>query len=514
MQIDRGRVFDSVVGASDNICDLYIWAQINAGLMTEEDIDMTAMLKAAKFIEANQLFCNAEFTKGSSLPDFLTSTLPMFLLRETSVAGKFALRPLVPTNDDGTIKTTQIEPDWIFSADSIAPGSYSEKWAPASSRRLVQLNVLWRQQTSDTEMPIMRDLQVMADGVTNPIVETFDLSSVATSEGHAALAGGYRQASRALGQGTATVRLLAGNQTGLLQAGMVVQIALDVNTNLEFPDRIQDFWIVDSIRFEPDGSESLALSHFPVDSSGRSLVALHVVAARSGAPGFLLPYPDIGADDVPGRENSTAEPLTITSGTPFTRGGSGGTSRFNQTRPPAPPPNQPPYNPPGKGGASVSGSSMGDAGGPPTKEGKPSVPLQRRSVVGVPIGPGGALPADPSECQFGVYQIRTEYGGGLIASGGGSAVGGILVTIEPVTAEHITSFPFTYTPYGTPVTIIVDRYEVRVQEQIPNAPRTFFVDDVVGPGINNPFKLEVLDWRCKLRTGGPGPVRKPTDPPI
>ena len=440
----------------------------------------------------------------------------MFLLRETSVGGKFALRPIVPTNSDGTIKTTAITPEWIFDERSISPGSYEEKWPGQGSKRLIQFSVLWRQQTSDIEIPFVRDLQIMADGVVNPTVETFDLSEVVTSEPHAALAGGYRQAMRYLGQGTASVRLPAGNQTGMLRAGMIIQIVLGILTEVEFPDSIREFWWVDSILFGEDGSETLQLVHCPVNASGQSLVALHMVAARTRAPGFTLPYPpDIGAEDVPGREADTTVPASTTSGVPFSQGGGGAASGFNRTNPPAPPANNPPA-PPSDGGGGVGGSDVGEAGGVPTDPTKkPKVPA-RAPGSGISIAlPGlGPMPdtAWPGECEYGVHQIRTSIEGALIY---GTVVNYLVTTTEPVSAEMVDADPLTYVPPGesSPVTIICPRYEVRVQEPM-SEPRVFNVWSIVGPGVDYPFGLEVIDWQCKLRDGTPGPTRTPASPPL
>ena len=521
MRIDRGRVLDSVVGPSDNFCDLYIWAQVSARLMSVDQFDMAEMQKAAQFLEVNQLYCNAEFDKGTSLPDFLTSILPVFLLRETSVGGKFALRPIVPTNSDGTIKTTAITPEWIFDERSISPGSYDEKWPGQGSKRLIQFNVLWRQQTSDIEIPFVRDLQIMADGVTNPTVETFDLSEVVTSEPHAALAGGYRQAMRYLGQGTASVRLPAGNQTGMLRAGMIIQIVLGILTEVEFPDSIREFWWVDSILFGEDGSETLQLVHCPVNASGQSLVALHMVAARTRAPGFTLPYPpDIGAEDAPGRESDATVPASTTSGVPFSQGGGGATSGFNRTTPPAPPANNPPPPTdggpgepagPGDGAGGINVPDTGKAGGEPTnpETGPRRVPAQWvRYII-----PPPKAEAWPGECEYGAYRIRTSIEGALVT---GTVVNYLVITIEEVTAEIVGADPVTYVPPGasSPVTIMCDRYEVRIQEQIPTLPRIETVWSIVGPGVDYPFSLTTIDWQCNLKDGGVGPVRTPESEPV
>jgi hypothetical protein len=119
----------------------------------------------------------------------------------------------------------------------------------------------------------------------------------------------------------------------------------------------------------------------------------------------------------------------------------------------------------------------------------------------------------PGECEFDVYQIRTRIEGALVSGG---VVNYLVTTIEPVTAEMVDADPLTYVPPGesSPVTIICPRYEVRVQEPIPNAPRVFDVWSIVGPGVDYPFGLEVIDWQCNLRDGTPGPTRTPASPPI
>lgn len=512
MRIDRGRVLDDVVGPSDNFCDLYIWAQISAGLMTEDDFDMNQMQKAAQFLEANQLFCNGEFREGTSLPDFLTSILPLFLLRETTIAGKFALIPVVPTNDDGTIKTTAITPAWRFDERSIAPGSYEDQWSTAASKRRVQVNCLWRQQSSDTEVPFVRDLQISADGVASPEVITLDMAQVATSEAHAAMAGGYRQAMLALGQGTASVRLLAGNQTGMLRAGMIIQILLSIVTEVEMPDLIREYWWIDSIRLDSDGSETLSLIHCPVDDQGRSLVALHVVAARDGIAGWEMPYPPIGAGDEEGRSTDQTVPPSTTSGVPYTAGGAGGAAGFNRSSPPGPGRNRPP-RPPRDGGGDDGGGGgtvkTGGAGGSPTKpeEGPRYVityndfPIYGPYVFG-PI----KTHAWPGECKYGIYQLRTRIQGVYL----GTVVDYIVVTIEEVQYEVVDTWAETV---GEDIITFV-RYLFRVQEQIPNAPRTFYVDSQEGGAVSYPLVVTPLDWQCKLRDGTPGPIRNPDSPPL
>ncbi|NBU29010.1 MAG: hypothetical protein EBS42_12585, partial [Caulobacteraceae bacterium] len=78
--------------------------------------------------------------------DWLIKLLPDFLLRETKVAGKFGLRPLLPVNADGTINTGTITPAWSLTEAAIIPDSFQLEYAEASARRPVAMALLWRQQ--------------------------------------------------------------------------------------------------------------------------------------------------------------------------------------------------------------------------------------------------------------------------------------------------------------------------------------------------------------------------------
>jgi hypothetical protein len=524
MQIDRGRLADNVVGPSDNICDLIIWALVKSGRKKESEINLTEMAKTATFIEVNQLFCNGEFTNSTSLPDFLVNILPAFLLRETTIDGKYCVVPAVPVNADGTIKTMAIEPDSVLTEESIAPGSWDQRPAPADARGPLQLSVLWRQQTNDLEPPLDRDLQVgQAPPGPVPQVEQFDLRGFCVSEAHAALAGGFRHALRTLAGATASVRILAGGQSGYLRQGQVVQIYLQVVSELEPIGVINSLWWIDRIDLAEDHSESLQLSACPVDAQGRSLVALQVVAARDNAPGATLPYPPLAAGDEPGRSADTSVPPSSTvTGRSFSEGGGGivligkpGQVRdMNRTNLPPSPPAAPPAPPPGPPSV-LDGTDSGivKAGDKPKKEEE----KKRRGVKWWnPYVPGMVPPitvgAWPGECEFGVEVIRTRVKG--ISFGGGglnfAIVNKIVETIEQVSSELVgASFNPDYD------NVFIEYYELTYfradgteeKENIASC-----IDPPFGEGGN--FSLQLLDWRCKLRDGSVGPLRTPDSPPL
>lgn len=390
MIIQRGRLVDSVVGPSDNICDLLVWALVQSGRLTIDDIDLTAMATAAQFVEANALYCNAEFRTATNLPELLTTLLPSFLLRETTIGGKFAVLPLVPTNDDGTINTDPISPELIFTEQSIAPGSYQETYPAAGSRGPLELVISYRQQISEVEPPLTVALTLGRPDEANPTTEALDLSGFCTGRQHAAMAGAYRLATRQYGGRTGSVVLPAGDQTGFLWPGMIVQTHLHIVTDLEPPGRLSSYWTVDRVDRAIDGSETLQLSEVPVDEQGRSIVARQVILARDLAGDVVFPYPAIGGQDLPGRSSDTSVPAETSNPAvvPFSGGGSGvtgaagspgaGTGGRVELPPPAPPGDPAAPTPEDSGPATRTGGDpppAGDRGrtrgNPPERPGEP-----------------------------------------------------------------------------------------------------------------------------------------------
>jgi hypothetical protein len=316
------RLLDSTSGASDNITDLLLWALQRSGRVPAALIDTASLLTAARFCDVNGLLCNGEFKDSANLGDWLIRLLPYFLLRETKVGGKFGLRPLVPFDPTtGAITTTAITPDWVLSEDVIVPGSFTQDWSDAGTRLAPVLTMIWRQQASETDMPLNRTLQVgLARSESGPF-EQHDLSQFAATELHAARVGAYMHGRRYLSTHTAAVQLRPGTQSGLIIEGDVVQVKLNLITGREPDALLSEWYVVEAVGQARDGTESLQLSHFPVDAGGRSLLALLV--ANATAPGALLPPPALGSCDVAGRSTDTSVPASSTSGRPFSSGGSG-----------------------------------------------------------------------------------------------------------------------------------------------------------------------------------------------
>jgi hypothetical protein len=381
--VERGRLLDSTVDSSDNIADLVLWALQRSGRVPDGMIDFPSLLSAATFTEAVGLWCNGEFGASTNLGDWLIRILPDFLLRETKVGGRFGIRPLLPTNANGTINTGSIEPEWMLSEGAIVPDSYQIEYSDAASRRPVVMAMLWRQQHDDTDVPIVRTLTVGDPNASGP-VEQHDLSQFATTENHAAKVGAYLHARRTLSTHTATVRLKPGLQTGTITEGDILQIYLGVTTSRESPGVINRYYQVENISHSLTGEETLQLSHFPVNAEGQSLIALAV--ANATGPGIILTSNRTGSScDLAGAASSTEVPAKTTIGEPLFPPG-----KFIDV-----PLSPSPDSPPGPGGG---GSPQGSPGNPFGALPRPDPP--KNPAGGDPICPPGYATFNPESYTY------------------------------------------------------------------------------------------------------------------
>lgn len=280
------RLADSVLGPSDNFADLVNWMLTNSGRVPAALVDTTALGVAAGFLEANGFTCNIWLTEAQNYSDLLAKWAPYFLLGESNNAGKKGLRALLPINNDGTIKTTAITPEYTFTEDTILPVSLEMQYTSLAERQPFVAQVTWRQQLED-DFGIIRTAEVRYAGTAaaGPY-ESHDLSAFCTSEDHAVKVGAYILAKRVYT--THTLRFSARPQTHntIITPGDIVRVRLLRQATSAGQTYHDYLYQVERISKTLAGDLSYECTHFPIDSQGRSLVALDVAAATG--TGILL----------------------------------------------------------------------------------------------------------------------------------------------------------------------------------------------------------------------------------
>jgi hypothetical protein len=281
------RLLDSATGSSNNVADLLLYLLRQSSRVPEAQIDTVSLLAAATFTDVNGFWFNGVVSESTNLRDWIGDTLPYFLLRQTRIGGKEALKPLVVANGNGTIKTTAVSWAFTFTEKHVIPGSFEITYTPLADRKPFCATVLWRQQ-DDLGIPVMRATEVRYNGtaLSGPY-EQHDLSDFCSSEDHAVKVGAYILSKRR----HVTHRLQLGVRpdafNGTLSSGDLVRVRLERVPSTGSSSLHNYLYEVDRIGKSITGEVKLELTHFPVDADLASIVAKEVnVAVGSG---ILLP---------------------------------------------------------------------------------------------------------------------------------------------------------------------------------------------------------------------------------
>jgi hypothetical protein len=291
MKVDR--LLQSRKGASDNFCDLVLWMLRRSKRVPETLIDVEQLTASARFLEANGLTCNCYIKEAQNYSDLIAKWAPYFLLIFSNRNGKKGLRPVLPTNSDGTINIDPITIEYTFDEDLIVPDSFSVEYTNFADRQPFVAQIIWRQELGD-EAPIMRTLEIGAPGSDRELgpFESFDLSEICTSENHAAKAGAFIVANRVFVSHSITFTPKPQSHQTLLSVGSIIRVVLTRLTLGAQPCKHDYLYQVQKIYKNFDGETQYDCRHFPVNIDRKSIVALAVAGAEG--TGILLTSPKTG----------------------------------------------------------------------------------------------------------------------------------------------------------------------------------------------------------------------------
>ena len=296
------RLLDSVTGPSNNVADLILWLLQRSSRIPAALIDTAAMEAAAAFSDAMGFWFNGEVKESTSLADFIAGTARYFLLGQSKRNGRIGLRPLLPVNGSDLLDVDPITPATLFDESRIIPGSFEISYVPLAERRPFCALMLWRQQPDD-DLGLIRTTEVRYAGsaIDGPY-EQHDLSVFCASELHAVRVGAYTLARRRYITHTIRIRARPSTTNQALAVGDVVQVQLARTASSAAAGEHNYLYQIERISKARSGELAFELVHFPVDDTGRSLVALDVMAATAG--GVILPTGkaeavtcDVNADD-------------------------------------------------------------------------------------------------------------------------------------------------------------------------------------------------------------------------
>lgn len=305
------RLLDNVTGSSNNFADLYNWSLSNCARLGASQIDYSSLASAAQFLHTNGFNCDINITKSQNLGDMVAGMAPYFLLTETRVAGRRGLRPVLPVNSDGTIKTTPVEWAYTFTEDHILPDQLQISYVPPADRKPFAVRAIWRQQLDD-DHGIIRSSEVrLAGEAEEGPYEQHDLSQFCTRENHAVKIAAYIRARRKYTTHTANVSCRTIDFPQTLQAGDIVRLKLYRSSDIAASGLWDYLYQIERITKTAAGDVSMDLVHFPINSSGVSPIALAV--AETFGTGIMLTSNRTGVscDASPSRASDTSVPIEI-----------------------------------------------------------------------------------------------------------------------------------------------------------------------------------------------------------
>lgn len=281
------RLIEQDIDSSNNYVDLVYYLYKRTARLDLDLIDMPSLRAAARFVAANGFTCNTLIKASSNLVEWLQRTSPLFLLRRARIKGKEGLKPLLPFNADGTIDTGFIPWVYTFTNDDILRDGFEVSYTPLSARKPFAVLAIWRQQPDD-DIGLVRTTNVRYAGTAEEgPFEQQDFTDFVTSENHAVKIAAYILARRRYIEHTLRLIVSPNAFVGSASVGDIVRVKSD-NTDQDGNTLTHDYlYEIDSINKTLTGNVELQLTHFPVDSQGRSLVAIDVANAQGA--NFLLP---------------------------------------------------------------------------------------------------------------------------------------------------------------------------------------------------------------------------------
>lgn len=275
--IEVESVQSRATGSSNNFADLALYLLTKCGRVAEDSIDVALMQKAAAFTSANALQFNGVIASLSNVREYLQSIAPFFLLRFTTVNGRYGFAPLLPCDSAGAIATTPAIVAKAYGPNQVLSGSYGRTYATAAERQPVIVLVSWRNQETESYSVVNTTEVRYKDESAASIYQTYDASGFCTSFDHAALFGKYVQAMRR--HSTHSIRFAVSTTEAIgLKALDVISVAAGGASSLDAVAESTRLYRVEGLADNPNGTTTISASYYPVDSGGNSLILNDVLS--------------------------------------------------------------------------------------------------------------------------------------------------------------------------------------------------------------------------------------------
>ena len=305
------RLAGGGVGPSNNMVDLAYYLIQKTSRVPELLIDSVAMSVAAWFTEVNEFTWDGILDEPANLEDWMREMAGFFLLRVSEKNGKKGFRPLLPiTLATYQIATGSVSWKFGFTEEHLVPDGFQIEYIPLSERKPICAQMMWRQQPPN-DIGFVRSTEVRIDGeaLEGPY-EQYDMTQFCTREDHAVKVGAYQVARRKYVTHSLRIRVKPDSYNTLLTLGDIVRVQLRRENDpgeVSFHDYLYE---IEKINKTETGVVEFDLMHFPIDSLGRSILALYVAGAQGTGYMYELGRNEYSCDDPDNVDDDT--PVTPT----------------------------------------------------------------------------------------------------------------------------------------------------------------------------------------------------------
>lgn len=277
------RLIEGTVGSSDLFPDLA--AHLLKQRLPSDLLDFELLEESARFCDEQDFRFNGVISTPTNIRDFLNRIAPLCLLTVTQIQGRIGLRPALPYNSSYQIYTGPTISRFQFNEENIVEGAFSMSYVPTSDRAPFIAEVLWRQQP-EGNVGLIRSTKIkFGDTDDDAPIEQYDLSDFCTSHVHAVKIGAAILSRRRHVTHTASLTARPGAFAGELAPGDIVEVALSRESSVDYvaPNDHRFYYQVNSVSTNRQGSVGVELTHWPVNASGQSLIALDIANVDPGA---------------------------------------------------------------------------------------------------------------------------------------------------------------------------------------------------------------------------------------
>jgi len=260
-------------GPSDNVADLIYYLLKATDRIDDSMIDRPSFVRAAKFTDNMGFYFNGALTVTNDLREFINTITPFFLLNLVINDGKISLQPMLPLDASDNPKTTAIGTNFNVNAANIIPDSYTKTYLSAEDRLPFNAVMNWRKQSPTQIGSITTSVVSYPNTSIIAPYEQFDMTQFCTSEFHATYIARYLLAYRKYVTHSIKftgTKLFADKKPGDIFALELTQFYGATNAQTSSVNR--EYYIVDSLSENINGTIEVGATHFPVTSDLRSII--------------------------------------------------------------------------------------------------------------------------------------------------------------------------------------------------------------------------------------------------